>query len=777
MISVKLPRRLKRRLLCWLLALPVALYLSSCSGTGKLKEGQRLYTGAKVKIASPHPVSNKAELTTILESVITPQPNKSFLGMRPGVAFYNMGSEKGIGKFIRKTLGEEPVFYDSVNNKNVSELIVNRLHNNGYFTSQVSYIPELKAKTASVTYTAHVTKPYTIAKIDFPAGDSVQQIYRDIAATQANSLLQAGDVYNLATLTSERARIDGELKNKGYFYFNPEYIIWKVDTTQNNYTLDVYLRIKPEAPQKAITSYKLDDIFIYTEFVLGPDTIPKKPPVRIGGYHYYPDELSLKAKHLLPSVFIKKDKTYSRNDHALTLSRLMGLGMFRFVDIQFRQNDTLPDRLNADIRLTPSQLQSVRTELEATTQTNGFAGPGFSVNYRHRNLMRGAEQLLLNFSIAQQTYSGRGRRAETTAGPGTETVGKNGLNSFEFAVRAELNVPRFITPFRVRNLRSQFVPRTRFTLGYSLMSRPEYFVMNGYNLSYGYAWRPHRRITHEVTPVNVQYVRLSNQTEAFEALLADRLFLRQSFENQFILGGIYNFTYNTQTDPKEKTHFFFNGNLDLSGNVLNIFQSRVLRSKNDPQTLINQRYAQYTRFTFDTRYYQGLTRKSQLATRMIIGLGFPYGNSVTLPYVKQYYIGGANSIRSYRPRELGPGSYRDTTQSGYFDQTGDIRFETNVEYRFDIIPYLKGALFVDAGNIWLSSAHPDKPGGEFKLSRALSQLAVGAGAGLRVDAEFFVLRLDAGFPVRDPYVTPSYVLKIPPPRSTMVFHIAVGYPF
>ncbi|MGV3503146.1 MAG: BamA/TamA family outer membrane protein [Adhaeribacter sp.] len=766
---------LKKRLLWWLLSLPLLGYLSSCSGTGKLKEGQRLYTGAKVKIESPYPVSNEAELTTILESVITPQPNKSFLGMRPGVAFYNMGSDKGIGKFIRKTLGEEPVFYDSVNNTSVSELIVNRLHNNGYFTSTVSYKADVKPKTAAVTYTAHVTKPYTIAKIDFPAGDSVDQVYRDMAATQAQSLLKVGDRYNLGTLTAERVRIDAEMKNKGYFYFNPEYLLWKVDTTQNNYTLDVYLRVKPDAPDKALTSYKLDDIYIYTDFILGPDSIPQKPPVRVGGYHYYPDEESLKAKHLLQSVFLVKDSTYSRTDHALTLSRLMGLGIFRFVDIQFRPNDTLSDRLNTYMRLTPSQLHSVRAELEATTQTNGFAGPGFNVNYRHRNLMRGAEQLLLNFSIAQQTYSARSNRNETTTDPAN--ADKGGLNSFEFGVRAELNVPRFLTPFRLKNLRSQFVPRTRFTLGYNLMSRPEYFVMNGYNFTYGYAWRPRRRVTHEITPVNVQYVRLSNQTEAFENLLADNLFLRQSFENQFILGSIYNFTYNTQTDPKQKTHFFFNGNLDLSGNVLNLFQSQVLRSKNDPQTIIQQPYSQYTRFTFDTRYYLGLTRKSQLATRMIIGLGFPYGNSVTLPYVKQYYIGGANSIRSYRPRELGPGTYRDTTQTGYFDQTGDIRFETNVEYRFDLIPYLKGALFVDAGNIWLSQAHPNKPGGEFQFSKALNQLAVGAGAGLRVDADFFVLRLDAGFPVRDPYVTPSYVLKLPPPRKSVIFHIAVGYPF
>jgi hemolysin activation/secretion protein len=321
------------------------------------------------------------------------------------------------------------------------------------------------------------------------------------------------------------------------------------------------------------------------------------------------------------------------------------------------------------------------------------------------------------------------------------------------------------------------------------MNRVQYFQMLSYNATYGYVYRPQPRITHELTPVNVQYVHLISKTADFDTLLRERPYLNRTFQDQFILGSIYNFTYNTQTQPTQRNHFFFNGNVDVSGNVLNLLQTQVFKSEDDPRTIAKQPYAQYARLDFDTRYYRGITRRSQLATRMLIGIGMPYGNSKNLPYVKQFSIGGPNSIRSFRPRELGPGTYTDTTTSGFFDQTGDIRFETNVEYRFDIVPYLKGAVFVDAGNIWLARKDPDLPGetqrtgGEFIFSKALSQLAVGTGVGLRIDAEFFVLRFDLGIPVRDPAIlnpdepTNPYVLKIPPERKNMVFHIAVGYPF
>jgi outer membrane protein assembly factor BamA len=672
------------------------------------------------------------------------------------------------------------VFYDSVIAKHNADLMVNRLGNDGYFNSTTSYQENVKDKTVSITYTAHVAKPYTISQIIYPTGDSVAQIYRDLAASQEASLLKVGDNYHLGTFTAERVRLDADLKNRGYFYFNPEFLLFRVDTTQNDYTVKVYITVKPEAPKNALRAYKLDDIVIYSDYKLGRDSIPAKPPVLVRGYKYYPDEESLKAKHLLNSVFLEPGNTYTRRDHALTVSRLMGLGLFRYVDVQFRQSDSLANGLDATLRLTPMRLQSLRAEVEMVNKNNGFAGPGLTARYRHRNLMRGAEQFQLNLNVSQETQVSN-RSSSSTDADGTAPP--NGLNSFAFGAQASLDVPRFMTPFNLRNLRTEFVPRTRFTLGYSLLARVNYYTMNAYNATYGYIWKPKPRISHEITPINIQYARLSGVSDAFTRRLETRPYLRRSFEQQFILGSIYNFIYDTQNQQPHRQDFYFNANLDVSGNLMHLLTANVLKQTADPNTVpgINQAYSQYTRITLESRYYRNLTRGTRLATRMIIGAGLPYGNSRNLPYIKQYFIGGANSVRSYRPRELGPGSYRDSTSSSYFDQTGDIKFEANAEFRFNIIPYLKGAVFVDAGNVWL--ARPDPPGakqrlgGEFVFSKALNQIAVGTGAGLRVDAQFFVLRVDAGFPLVDPLQDPSYVLKIPPKRQTVVLHIAIGYPF
>ncbi|PIQ22396.1 MAG: hypothetical protein COW65_03400, partial [Cytophagales bacterium CG18_big_fil_WC_8_21_14_2_50_42_9] len=326
------------------------LYITGCSGTNKIPDGKRLYTGATVKLESSEKIKNESALATELTAVITPQPNKSFFGMRPGLFFYNLAGtpkkKKGLRSFIKNNLGEPPVYYDSVNADHIADIMVNRLNNDGYFNSKIAYKQEVKDKTVGLTYTAQVTKPYTISSITYPTGDTVAQVYRDMAASQEASLLKVGDIYNLASFTADRVRVDADLKNKGYYYFDPDFILYKVDTTYNEYTVQVYPTIKPEAPEKALQPYKLGDISIYTNFQLGQDSIPANPPVRINGYKYYPDEESLKAKHLLPAVFIEKGKLYNRRDHALTISRLMGLGLFRFAEIQFKDSDSIPNALN-----------------------------------------------------------------------------------------------------------------------------------------------------------------------------------------------------------------------------------------------------------------------------------------------------------------------------------------------------------------------------------------------------------------------------------------------
>jgi outer membrane protein assembly factor BamA len=759
------------------IAFSALILLNGCRGTGKLPEGKKLFTGAVVKMKSDKPIPTEKEIIPQLEAVITPKPNASFLGLRPKLSLYNMmgKSDKGVSGWIKKKLGEAPVLYDSLNNKKVTDLMLNRLNNNGYFNSRIEVKKTERRKTVNLTYTAVVNEPYRIKEVIFPAGDSAAtQLHRDITASQAGSRLKPGELYNLNTLISERQRIDSVLKNLGYFYFSPEYILFKADSSYHDHTIKLYVQLKPKMPARSQRAYTLNKIIIYTDYTVGYDTIPMKPPVVIRGFRYYPDENSLRAKRLLPSVFLQPGNLYARKDHALTLSRLMGLGLFKFVAVDFTESDSVKNQLNAALRLTPMLNQSFRAELEMTSKTNGFAGPGVNFSFRHRNLLRGAELLIITLRAGQETQVAK-RNSDSN-----NNANNSALNSVELGVTADLFVPRVISPIKLPISYSEFVPKTRFRIGYEYRDRVNYFQLNGYNLSYSYIWRPKAIITHELTPINIQYTKLLNQTPAFDSLLERNNYLARTFEEQFIIGSMYYFTYNTQLIPNRKNNIYFNGGVDFSGNLLSLISGGYNKADNEPATIAGQPFSQYSKFDADFRYYYNFSKKAALATRMIIGLGFPYGNSSTLPYIKQYSIGGTNSIRAFRARSIGPGVYRDTTNSGFFDQTGDIKFETNVEYRFDLLsPYLEGALFVDAGNIWLSHKAPEKPGAEFHFNNFLNQLALGTGFGFRIDAQVVVIRFDIGIPIRVPYLKASEqtVLTIPPPTKDMVLNIAIGYPF
>lgn len=749
------------------------LALGSCSSTKRLPPGRKLYIGHELVLQSDTIIPTKKTLEPELESVITPTPNTSFLGIRPGLWIYNIGNpnkKKGLGAWIRRKFGQEPVLLDSVTTKNVVSLLHNRLNNNGYFGSRVTYqVKEEKAQMAEVIYTAQVSAPYRLKSIQFPTGDSISDAAQAMAATQKTSLLKVGDVYNLNTLIAERIRIDGELKNQGFFFFGPDVIIFKADSMRHDRTINLYVQLKPETPARAKRAYRLNDISIFTDYVIGYENPPKTPPILMNGYKYYPSEITLKAKRLLPSVFLMPDSLYTRRDHALTLSRLMGLGTFQFVDLKFFEVDSLPNRLNAEMRLTPVINQSLRGEVEIVNKSNNFAGPGINLNYRHRNLARGAELLVLGLSASQETQVGRANNEQSNGNNEPQSA----INSFALGLTADLYIPRIISPIKsVRNLRSEFVPKTRFRVGATYVNRVNYFQMIGYNASYSYIWKPRATVTHELTPINLQYVDTSSVSDEFRQQLRESPYLAQSFQNQFILGGIYNFNYNDQARLDLRNHVYFNANIDGSGNLASLFY-RVSGSQKDPQTVAGQSFSQYLRLDFDTRYYLQLSKGSMIATRLLTGVGFSYGNSSTLPYVKQFFIGGPNSLRAFRSRSVGPGTYRSDFATSFFDQTGDIRFEANLEYRQDLIQYVKGALFVDAGNIWLTRATPEKPGAEFVASQFLRQLAVGAGAGLRIDAQVIVLRFDVGVPLRIP-VPETATSK---PSKKPVLNIAIGYPF
>ncbi|PJJ52977.1 surface antigen-like protein [Hymenobacter chitinivorans DSM 11115] len=757
------------------LAVAGLLLASGCSGTKFLPEGAKLYTGSTVKIKSEAKVPNEAALQTELESVIAPKPNASILGLRPKLYFWHMGEgkTKGLGHWLANKYGEKPVLLSEVDTNRVKSLMVNRLNNNGYFKPSVGSKVQVKDRTASVDYTATVGKPYTIKEIHFPERDTL--IDRAIRATESASLLKVGDPYNLQTFINERARIDGVLKNQGYYYFTPDYLLFQVDSTIGN-QVNVFLKVKASTPPRAAKPYILNNITLNTSYNLS-DTTQSDRPIMYQGYRYVPDEKVFKAKAITNAVFLYPDSLYRRRRSDQTLSRLMSLGTFKFVDMRFRPARAKADSagygfLNSFVRMTQVPKQSLRAEVLLVSKSNGFTGPGFQVQYRNRSALRGAEQLLVNLTGTFENQT----QAETN------TIG---ITSYELGIDAQLLVPRLITPpFNIRLVNSDFQPRTSFGAGYRYVQRVGAFQEDVFNLNYGYTWKTKLTNEQELRPVDVQYIRLGSVSEQFQKLLDSNSFLENSFRQQFILGSSYRYTYNQQALEQRRNQVYFSGGLEVSGNLAYLLsnltgQTKTVNPKDQTKayTLAGQEFSQYTKVDLEFRNYFRTTANptsgNKIATRVLIGAGIPYLNSTVMPYLKQYGIGGPNSVRAFRARGVGPGTYRPATaeksNTSFYDQVGDIRLEANAEYRQDLFPYVKGALFVDAGNIWLVNEDPTRLGGKFNPGTFLNELAVGAGAGIRIDVQFFVIRFDVAMPVRLP--------SGEKPGTTPTYNIAIGYPF
>ena len=768
--------------------------VSACSGLRYIPEGQRLYTGSKVIIKSPEKLRNYSALETELESVIRPKPNGSILGQRPKLYFWHLGEgkTKGFGKFLADKFGEAPVLLKDVKISATKGLITNRLYNNGFFKGTVAHEVKTQAKTAQVDYTATTGQPYLLQEIHFPDRDTL--VDAAIRAAQPGTLLKAGEPYNLNTFTAERVRIDNVLKNQGYFYFSPEYILFQVDSTLNN-KANVYLRVKATAPAKATRPYWLDQVKLNTNYVLTDTTT--RPPVMYRKYQYFPDEKVFKAKAIANATFLYPDSLYRRRRRDQTISRLMSLNTFKFVEIRMKPSlagdSAGRARLDADVLMTQLKKKSLRADLQLVSKSNGFTGPGLTVSFRNRSALRGGEQLLLNAVASTETQTGSG------------TGNALGLTSYELGANAQLLIPRLVVPnlpfLNPRLPNSDFQPRTILEAGFRTVTRAGYFNQNFFNLNYGYTFKTKITNEQEIRPIDITYVQFA-PTQTFTDILNSpaKSFLRSAFQQQFILASSYRYTYNEQVLEQRRQQIYFSGGVEVSGNVAQAIASSIGTAKGPTggYTILGQEFSQYTKFDLELREYfrlsQDPAKGNRLVGRLQAGVGLPYGNSKVLPYPKQYGVGGPNSVRAFAARGIGPGTYHPTSteqlNNKFYDQVGDIRLEGNLEYRQDLVPYVKGALFVDAGNIWLMNQDPGRPtlgadgqpdgkNGQFKASTFLKELAIGAGAGIRIDVQFFVIRFDYAFPLRAPYGAPTKPNGdgTTSPDKAGRLSLAIGYPF
>ncbi len=792
----RMPVRPLRHTFVFFLSGLIIAMLSGCSAMKLVPDNQVLYTGAKVDIVPEGRIRAKKKIAEMLDANILPKPNTKILGMRPGLwFFYKAGIPRGKGlrNFIKTKLGQPPVYMADIDEHNISQVLEAHLINNGYFFSKVTSEVDVAGKKGAVTYTARVHPVYRIRDITFPRMDT---LFTNIDSVNNDSYLKPRQRYNLERLKAEQERIEEALENLGFYYFDDRHLIFEADSTVGDRQVDLLLTLEPGVPAKAREIYHIGEVNIHPGYMLSVDTIAlPADTLRVDGFNYIDRHGLYRPEAITKVINFRPGGIYRTIDRQYTLQHLMSLGSFKFVDIRFRESERDSSVLNTSIYLTPHLKKSIRAEAQLVSKSNNFVGPGFSLRFTNRNFLRGSEQFTITANTSYEVQVSR-------------KVDKP-LNAFELGLESELSFPRIISPLNIDYPSWRYLPATKLGVGFRLQERIGFFRLNSFNLTAGYTWRENTLKSHELYPVDISYVRLGNASEDFNALLDQNPYLAGSFENQFIIGTRYTYTLNTQLNEDRRndfserdfvrTQFYFSGTVDIAGNLMHVVQTGFKhRPEEDPASIFGSVYSQFARAQADVRYFYNLSKRNKLAARVIVGGGYAYENSRTLPYIKQFSIGGSNSVRAFPARTIGPGTYNisdhlsddpndnSTTTTGLFiDQRADLKLEGNVEYRFDIVSFLKGAVFVDAGNIWLIREDPERPGGTFRKDEFLRELAVGTGAGLRMDFSFFVLRFDLAFPLRKPWLPPDNrwvfdEIDFGSPTwrgDNLILNIAIGYPF
>jgi len=756
----------------------VCLLFAACSGLKHLPAGEKLYTGAEIKLESKDKIIKKKKLfiKSTAENAVRPEPNKRFLGMRPKLWIYMAVGENPKNKIKKwlKTKGEAPVFMSIIKPGVTSSIIDAKLFNIGVFKSSTEFKIVEKKLTAKVIYTSQVHEPYTVK--DYIYSISEARISQTILSGKNNSLIKPGEDYNLDNLINERIRIDDLLKNDGYFYFNPEYLLFKADTSEANRTITFTLSLKDSIPVNALTVYRINNVYIDQDYSLtevATDSI--KDTIKVQSYIFKGKESdqNIRPNVILRSVYLNKQEYYSRKNHNITLNRLMTMGNFKFVSVKFSESDTsATGYLDAAILMTPMPKHTFRAEMDLVTKSNNYTGPRMNLTYLNRNTFKGAE--LLNLNLAGSFEA--------------QLAGKNkNLYSFSVSPQVELYFPRFLLPFKVKT-GSMYVPRTRFSLSYTYLKKVNYFDMRTLQFIYGFKWKENIRKEHELNPISISYTSLANKSDEFIALLDANPFLKKSYEEQFIAGATYSYTYNDQVFPDKKTQYYLLLTSEVAGNAFSL--AKIIAgekiSMENPLKVVGSVYSQFARLSLDGRGYYNFKNKNKFVLRAFAGVAKAYGNSSTLPYTKQFFSGGPNSIRAFHINSVGPGTYhQETVNSGFLQLGGDVKIEMNAEYRFGIFSFFKGAIFTDAGNVWLLKSNPANLGSPFSFSRFPGELAVGAGIGLRIDVSFFILRFDLATPLRKPWLEENHrwvMNQIDFGSSSwrsenLIFNVAIGYPF
>lgn len=795
--------------------LPLAAFLvilAGCSPTKHVPDNHYLLRSNKIILNTETAMPNKGELKDILSKLIAQKPNSNSLVFIPAktpfrLLRYNNRYRKlnDLPDSLLPKSVERPVILDTLAAQRSAQNMKNFLFNQGYFYATVKHTLKLKKKMAYATYTISAGPNYAINKVIYDVDDV--NLLRILYRYESESAIKKDKIFTYSLLDEERSRITAAIRNNGYWKFTQENINFKIDTmdkilfknvespflnavnyisankTKKKPTLDIDVVIRLADDTAAFKPYKIGNVNVYPDFNSRGDLVDTnliKKTVDSVDFRYHSPYVHPKV--LFEHIYINPGASYSEAAFDKTYVKLNELGIFQYIRLETREDRKNRGMLDVNIFLNRAKKYDFSTLYELSSGSTYALGHSVGLNFRNRNFMKGANLLTIGVNGGMEfSYN--------------ETIGNNFFDHFNkltvyYGIRASLDFPKFVAPIAASLFDNSNLPHTIIGGGQNVIDRVNYFRLVNTSANFSYSWHQTQTKVWALAPAFINIIRLPVVTDSFRKALAENDYLKNSYKENFIEGESITFTYDNNARKHGYNYSYIKLGFEEAGGALGVVNQLGV-ALND---LYKIKYAQYGKLDFDARYYRTLPH-SVFAFRFYGGVGAPYGQSSTLPYIKQYFAGGPYSLRGWRIRTLGPGSYLDTSKTArvnQIDRTGDIKLELNSEYRFPITPMfagavkMNGAVFTDIGNIWLARKDDSYPGGELDLASFGQDLAADLGIGSRFDiASFLTLRVDVAIPVKKPYVhaNSGWVFKdIDFANSTwrsnnVVFNISIGYPF
>ena len=771
--------RFRTRYLLCIAAYAILLVVSSCAGTRYVPDGEYLLKKNKVEVNSER--VKGSDLGVYLKQ----QPNRStFLTLKVPLAMYNLSTPEGtffLNKWLRDKVGEPPVILDTTLIESSKDNLAEYMRSVGYYDFNITDTIIYKGKKkAEVRYSINVGNPIRIRSVAYQIEDPT--IRELVLADSLSARLRRGAVLSTSLLEGERDRIATMLRNNGYYEFNKNYITFQADTTVAKSRADVVLKLSnvqkiglnKDITYVEHTRFYVKDVYIYTNYEgakayrdslyrFSFDTLNTDK-----AHFLYDGELKIRPAAINRINLININSLYSDYNVTRTYTNLSNLNLYRSVTIRFKEDDTeelgVLKPLICEILLHPSEPQGYKLGLEVSTNADGLLSLAPAVGYDHRNIFKGAELFQINVRGAYQR---------------SVSANFDYSGAIELGISSSLTLPRFLAPFTLPFSRRS-IPHTTFLISYGYQKRPDYTRQMGGG-RFGYSWKTTDYLSFTYNPIEVNVVKMLDRDDAFYASLRDP-YMKKLYEDHFVGGTSASLEYRSKLPGEQsRSSHFFRVNVDLAGNLISLFDPVLNKDTAGYHYFFGSPYAQYAKADFNYSFNRRLSRTTSIAYHAFFGIGKPYGNAVTLPLEKMFFAGGANSLRGWQARTVGPGSSLPDTTVIYSipNQVGDLMLEGNIEYRFNVVSPIEGALFLDVGNIWSLNPNNSIPDAVFRFNRFYKEIAASVGIGARLNLGFLIVRLDVGFKLRDPSLSGSKLIM---PNDWFrgrnnSWHFALNYPF